>query len=443
MAGVESTGFVLPTLDSIKAELEAAFKAALGANLNTLATSPFGQVIAIMAEREFDIFEAMAAVYGSQFPSTASGASLDNVMGYTGARRLDAEKSTVLLTAMGTPTTVLPAGRVASVDGTPAARFETLEEATIMAATAWADTTPYATGDRVTNSSRIYVCITAGTSAGSGGPTTTDSDITDGTVHWRYIGEGDGLIDVEAEAETAGATVANAYTLTTIETAVSGWESVVNLADAEVGTEEEADAEARVRREELLRSTGDATLDAIRADILSVEDVTECKVFENTSSVTDGDGVPGKAFEAVVRGGEESDIIAAIWASKPVGIETHGNVSGSVEDSQGTSHDVEFSRPTTVTIHTAIEVTVDPDTFPDDGEDQIRAKVVEYGDALNIGDDVVTSALYPKIFEVSGVLDVTEVLVGTVDPPVASTNVTITSRQLASFDTANVDVTAT
>lgn len=54
-------------------------------------------------------------------------------------------------------------------------------------ATAWGATTAYVVGDRVVNSSKIYRCITAGTSAGSGGPTTTNLDITDGTVHWQYI----------------------------------------------------------------------------------------------------------------------------------------------------------------------------------------------------------------------------------------------------------------
>ena len=54
---------------------------------------------------------------------------------------------------------------------------------------AWANTTAYAVGDLVTNGSpmKIYECITAGTSAGSGGPTTEEDDITDGTVHWYWI----------------------------------------------------------------------------------------------------------------------------------------------------------------------------------------------------------------------------------------------------------------
>jgi|GEM_PF-3834585 len=55
---------------------------------------------------------------------------------------------------------------------------------------AWAGSTAYTVGQRAVNSSKVYECITAGTSASSGGPTTTASDITDGTAHWKYVGAG-------------------------------------------------------------------------------------------------------------------------------------------------------------------------------------------------------------------------------------------------------------
>lgn len=54
-------------------------------------------------------------------------------------------------------------------------------------ATAWAASTAYAVGVYVTNSTNVYRCKTAGTSAASGGPSTTAADITDGTAHWTYI----------------------------------------------------------------------------------------------------------------------------------------------------------------------------------------------------------------------------------------------------------------
>lgn len=61
---------------------------------------------------------------------------------------------------------------------------------TAIASVAWAINTAYNQGDFVTNSGNLYVCITSGTSAGAGGPTTSAADITDNTVHWMYLGVG-------------------------------------------------------------------------------------------------------------------------------------------------------------------------------------------------------------------------------------------------------------
>jgi hypothetical protein len=53
---------------------------------------------------------------------------------------------------------------------------------------AWASGTAYKKGEVVTaDSGKLYRCITAGTSAGSGGPNGTAADITDNTVHWAYV----------------------------------------------------------------------------------------------------------------------------------------------------------------------------------------------------------------------------------------------------------------
>ena len=57
---------------------------------------------------------------------------------------------------------------------------------------AWQATTAYKVKDMVTNDSgKVYVCDTAGTSAGSGGPTGTGANITDGSTQWDYVTIGD------------------------------------------------------------------------------------------------------------------------------------------------------------------------------------------------------------------------------------------------------------
>ena len=55
----------------------------------------------------------------------------------------------------------------------------------------WAASTAYTVGDVVVNDSdKVYVCDTAGTSAGSGGPTGTGANITDGSTRWDYLRTG-------------------------------------------------------------------------------------------------------------------------------------------------------------------------------------------------------------------------------------------------------------
>jgi len=63
-------------------------------------------------------------------------------------------------------------------------------KATGWLAAAWTLSTAYAIVGRIVSNDtgKMYELITAGTSAGSGGPTGTGTDITDGTCHWKYIG---------------------------------------------------------------------------------------------------------------------------------------------------------------------------------------------------------------------------------------------------------------
>lgn len=53
----------------------------------------------------------------------------------------------------------------------------------------WTASTAYALGANVTSAARLYVCTGAGTSASSGGPTTTAGTITDGAATWAYVSD--------------------------------------------------------------------------------------------------------------------------------------------------------------------------------------------------------------------------------------------------------------
>jgi hypothetical protein len=114
------------------------------------------------------------------------------------------------------------------------------------------------------------------------------------------VGDGLGFVSVPYQSEEFGPIVANAFTLTTIETPVSGWKGTSNPNDADPGRNIETDEDFRIRREELLRVSGSATVEAIRSDLLALDGVDQAFIFENTTLITDSNGVPGKAFESLV-----------------------------------------------------------------------------------------------------------------------------------------------
>lgn len=72
------------------------------------------------------------------------------------------------------------------------------------AAPNWTPNTAYSLGDLVTNGPYQYVCIVAGTSAGSGGPSVQSGDVTDGTAKWEHCAVAGADIQVSKVDVTIG-----------------------------------------------------------------------------------------------------------------------------------------------------------------------------------------------------------------------------------------------
>lgn len=248
-------------------------------------------------------------------------------------------------------------------------------------------------------------------------------------------------VEINASAEEAGAIAAPAGSLTVIETPVAGWDSVVNEADATVGNDTETDTELKIRREEEIAVAGRATPDAVRARVLEVEGVTAAVMFENDSDVTDLSGIPPHAFRMTVQGGVDQDIWDALFDSKAAGIRTDGSQVGTVVDSQGFNQTVRFERPTEVDIWVEIDLEVDVNLWPDDGVEESEAAVLAYGNALNIGEDVI---VYPDLIcSLDAVPGITNVIprVGTSASPTEDDNIAIAPTEIAKFDSSRITVT--
>ena len=349
MSGLTSTGWVPKTAAEVLTELEVAVRGELGDDVDVSAESVFGPVLAACAVKFGELWELAGAIYAARTPWGAAGEALDAAAGLSpGLERRDATKGTVTLSVTLNNGVTIPAGSRAHVDGEPA--------------NAWVTT------ESVTNS--------------TGSPTT---------------------LTVEAEALDAGRTRANATTITVIATPVSGWTSVTNLADATPGEEIELDAAFRLRREQNLQRAGSSPLEAIVAQVLEVEGVTQCVAWENTSLVTDTAGRPGKSVEVMVLGGDDEDIARAIWAAKAGGIETYGTTTETFADDRGVTQTVKFSRPSDLSVYATIQVEYDPSTYA--GDAAVEDAFLEVTEGLRAGERARISDMVTAVCAVAGVVD--------------------------------------
>lgn len=440
--GLTDAGLLVKTAAIVRDDIDGRIRTGLGASVPLGDETVLGQLSGIVSLTAGEVWELAEALHAAHDPDQATGSAQDAVCAISGTVREDARASTATLTLTGTAATVVPEGSRAGSASASTTVFATNADGTLVALDAWASGTGYTAGDRVTNASRAYVCITAGTSAGSGGPDTTDDDITDNTAHWRYMGEGAAAVDVAASATLTGPLVAVSGDVTEIVTPVGGWSSVINLEDATPGADIETDAALRERREEELAQGGSAPVDALRNAILDVTGVTFCHVFVNDTDATDGDGIPPHSVEVAVIGGDDQDLWDALLANVAAGIHTHGTETGTATDSQGTDYTMSFTRITEVPIYIDYAIDIDADVYTTDAD--FKLAVVTYLTArAAVGRDVTVGAATAAAFALDGVEEVTDLDLDDTPAPAAAAPVSIGTRQIATFDTSNVTVATT
>lgn len=389
MAGVTPTGFVAKTIEEIKQEIEDEELLVIDPALNLSASQPLGQLNAVFSKKLAELWEALGIAYNAFDRDASEGRLLDNIGSITGTPRDPARKSTVTATLNLNAGFSRSAGTMfASVVGQPTILF-------------------------------------------------TNRDVVSSV--------GAGTYPAVFESVAYGPVVANAGTLTVINPPISGWNSITNALDATLGSIEETDAQYRQRQDDEQTAAGASTIDAIRADVLKVSGVEQCLVFENTSLVTDGTGLPGKAIEVVIYDGAlaaaaDNDVAQAIWDTKPAGGETYGSVTGTALDSQDDPRLVKFSRATVRQVWLEFDVTVTAQDFPVDGVNLIKAAATARGNLLTLDEDAIALVLRASALSVPGVRDVSALRLGFAASPVGTSNLTITGREIAKFDTSRVVV---
>ncbi len=386
--GVTETGFVIKPLEVILQEIEEKQRADIHPALNQTATSVLGQLNGIFAAKTREVWELAESVYSSFNPDNSEDESLDsNAALCPGITRDAAVKSRVTATCNLDTGTYAAGTLIANVQDDTDARFV----------------------------STVEVVVVSGPSDES----------------------------VVFEAETAGAVEAPSGTLIEISEPVTGWNSVTNSDDAEVGEDVESNPGFRLRREEEIRRAGAAHVDAIKADVLDIEEVIACVVFENDSDVSANGMVPHSVrvviWDGNPAGADDADVADAIYESKAAGIDLNGAVTSDVEDTMGFPHTMRFDRAVEKVLEINVEVTTEDE--PVDWQAQIKSVLMDYvTDNMSIGDDAIIKKLEGVVTDFDWVIDLTDFeIFWTGDSP-GTINLTVNDDEMATLDSSDVVV---
>lgn len=266
--------------------------------------------------------------------------------------------------------------------------------------------------------------------------------------------DGSGDATVTGTCIVKGSVVALAGSLVKILTPTSGLLTVTNSDDSTGGTDDETDAELRIRQQLSTAGTAKSVIDSIYGDLAGLTAVTHVRVYQNYTLTTDSRGIPGKQVAVVIIGGTDAEIAEAIFERVPLGMQTYGTTTVNQLDDQGVEYPVSFTRPDEIDIYVEIEIEViNAALWPDDGVDIIKANILlwaEQGAAgLGItdgfeqagyvpGQTVYASELYTPVNKQTGIR-IASILVGSTNPGTEE-SVDIEWDEIAVLSSANIDV---
>jgi uncharacterized phage protein gp47/JayE len=383
---VSATGISRPAFSDILDTLYSQFRSIYGTDSYIAPDSQDGQLLAAFAKAIDDSNAATVAVYNSFSPATSQGAALSNNVKINGMKRAVATNSTAPVRVTGQVGTVITGG-------------------------------------------------VAGDSAGNRWL------IPDNTVIPPA-----GFIDVTATAETAGAIAATSGSITTIQTPILGWQAVTNTGAAVAGAPVESDAALRKRQTISVALPSRTVLGGILGAVAAVVGVTQARVYENDSNVTDANGLPAHSIAVVALGGLNTDIANAISAKKTPGCYTQGTTSVAITDVGGNPQTIRFYVPTQKRIIMSVAGSALNGYVSSTGT-LIKAALAAYVNGLGIGKKVDWGRLFVPaqltFGQFSDTFEINTIQLALFGGGLASADVAIAFNELATLDPADITLTIT
>lgn len=374
-------GFKRPTYEDLLAAQVARAKELFGEDIDTSGQSVLGKFLRINVADLAECYELLEDIYYARFPNSARGQSLDRLCAFAGVVRDPATAARLKVRMYGNKGAVVPAA------------FQ------------------------ISGAGRVFYI---------------DTDYTIGA---------DGSVECHAictEAGTAG-NIPAGIALTVVNPDPDIEKAEMVKVDT-YGREREGDTSLRIRFGESVAGAGSATVDAIRGAISRVALVDGVAVAENdTEAVVDGR--PPHSFECYVLAPESQDqlVAEAIFAKKPLGIKSVGDVEVQVLDEGKRPHTIRFSRTIKRMVYLKVKILTNQ-FFESNGMDQIKDSLLEYINNLANGDSVYLSSLYGYIHEVHGVVNVQKLLISSDGTTYTAGNLVIREHEIARSDAARIEI---
>lgn len=335
-AYIDRDGMHLPDYATTLTALQAKVKAIFGEDLYLEPDSQEGQLVAVFALAQQDVYNLAASVYNAYSPQTAQGVGLSRMVVINGIRRQAASYSTVLVVCVGSAGTIINGG---IVEDTAGQKWDLPATVTI--------------------------------------PTS-------------------GEISVMATAQDIGDVRAAVGEVTKIATPCRGWQSVSNPQAATPGAAVETDATLRARQAVSTALPSLTVFEGTLGAIGNLDGVSRWRGYENDTNAADANGLPPHSICLVVEGGDNNAIADAIALKKTPGCYTVGDVEVMTRDSKGLPNTIRFFRPAVVRVR--LRITLNPlSGYLATTGTALKANVAAYINALPIGDDVLASRLLTPI----------------------------------------------
>ncbi len=199
-----------------------------------------------------------------------------------------------------------------------------------------------------------------------------------------------GTYTLNFRAADLGEITALPNTINVMETVIKGVSGVNNPASNYItGNEGETAAQFRQRRNRAMSVPSQAFSDSIESQMLNLENVSQCKVYDNKTNSVDADGIPAHGFWVIVEGGTSEDIGYIIYNNAPPGIPMKGTQSVTITKLNGNTETVYYDLPTPATLYIKANITsfggaLDQDYIKTQLVSQLDYNIGEMAESANI-----------------------------------------------------------